>query len=272
MALTLQDIEQLFLERGHRSYDGESVSHLRHALQTAALAERHHAGPELITACLLHDLGHLIADRPGTPTLRGLDDKHQYFVLPFLRGLFGPGVLEPIRLHVEAKRYLCYLEPHYEASLSEDSKRSLALQGQLRCGPGAGFRQPAGRAGCDSAETLGRHGQGAGADHALAGALPGDRRERVDAGEAGGDPLENRACLAPGRRRRSARPAGRSKSQGIALAFLLPAGKDRRPALRPRRPWPPDATGRCTTRSTSPDTGANRTGRRFPWTADCGRR
>ena len=83
MALTLQDIEQLF-ERGHRSYDGESVSHLRHALQTAALAERHHAGPELITACLLHDLGHLIADRPGTPTLRGLDDKHQYFVLPFL--------------------------------------------------------------------------------------------------------------------------------------------------------------------------------------------
>lgn len=129
MALTLQDIEQLFLERGHRSYDGESVSHLRHALQTAALAERHHAGPELITACLLHDLGHLIADRPGTPTLRGLDDKHQYFVLPFLRGLFGPGVLEPIRLHVEAKRYLCYLEPHYEASLSEDSKRSLALQG-----------------------------------------------------------------------------------------------------------------------------------------------
>ena len=80
---------------------------------------------------------------------------------------------------------------------SEDSKRSLALQGQLRCGPGAGFRQPAGRAGCDSAETLGRHGQGAGADHALAGALPGDRRERVDAGEAGGDPLENRACLAP---------------------------------------------------------------------------
>ena len=68
MALTLQDIEQLFLERGHRSYDGESVSHLRHALQTAALAERHHAGPELITACLLHDLGHLIADRPGTPS------------------------------------------------------------------------------------------------------------------------------------------------------------------------------------------------------------
>ena len=43
MALTLQDIEQIFLERGHRSYHGESVSHLRHALQTAALAERNGA-------------------------------------------------------------------------------------------------------------------------------------------------------------------------------------------------------------------------------------
>ena len=129
MALTLQDIEQLFLERGHRSYHGESVSHLRHALQTATLAERHGANAQLITACLLHDLGHLIADHPDTPTLRGIDDKHQYFVLPFLRGLFSSAVLDPIRLHVEAKRYLCYVEPQYEASLSEDSKRSLALQG-----------------------------------------------------------------------------------------------------------------------------------------------
>ena len=60
-------------------------------------------------------------------------------MLPFLRGLFGPGVLEPIRLHVEAKRYLCYLEPHYEASLSEDSKRSPALQGAVDAGQALDF-------------------------------------------------------------------------------------------------------------------------------------
>jgi len=129
MAFTLQDIEQLFEERGHRAYDGESVTQLQHALQTAALAEQAGASPPLITAALLHDLGHLIAGRPGTPTLAGLDDKHQYFVLPFLRGLFGATVLEPIRLHVEAKRYLCFVEPRYEAALSADSRRSLALQG-----------------------------------------------------------------------------------------------------------------------------------------------
>lgn len=129
MAFTLQDIEALFLERGHRAYDGEAVTQLEHALQTATLAEQAGASPPLIIASLLHDLGHLIADRPGTPTLKGLDDKHQYFVLPFLRGLFGPAVLDPIRLHVEAKRYLCFMDPHYEAALSADSRRSLALQG-----------------------------------------------------------------------------------------------------------------------------------------------
>ncbi len=129
MPLSMHDIEDLFLQRGHLIYDGEPVSHLRHALQTATLAERHGATPHLITACLLHDLGHLLADETGTPTQRGIDDKHQYFVLPFLRGLFDNRVLDPIRLHVEAKRYLCYLDPAYTAGLSADSRRSLALQG-----------------------------------------------------------------------------------------------------------------------------------------------
>ncbi|AZY52887.1 phosphonate degradation HD-domain oxygenase [Bordetella avium] len=129
MPLSLHDIEQIFLERGHRAYDGEPVGHLKHALQTATLAENSGASAHLITACLLHDLGHLIADHPETPTLRGLDDKHQYFVLPFLRGLFDARVLDAIRLHVEAKRYLCYIEPDYPLMLSDDSRHSLKLQG-----------------------------------------------------------------------------------------------------------------------------------------------
>jgi predicted HD phosphohydrolase len=83
----------------------------------------------LITACLLHDLGHLIAEYTPTSELRWIDDKHQYFVLPFLRGLFDREVLEPIRLHVEAKRYLCFIDPDYEAKLSDHSRRSLVSQG-----------------------------------------------------------------------------------------------------------------------------------------------
>jgi predicted HD phosphohydrolase len=151
--LTLEDIGLLFARHGSAQYSGEPVSQLEHALQTAYLAEQSDASDELVTACLLHDLGHLLyfaaptlpsvaapqggagalgAARPeqgDTPTLRGIDDTHQYFALPFLRGLFPDAVLEPIRLHVDAKRYLCRANEGYWAKLSDDSKRSLELQG-----------------------------------------------------------------------------------------------------------------------------------------------
>lgn len=129
MALSLADIEALFLHRGGAQYSGEPVSQLAHALQSAQRAEHAGADDELVTAALLHDLGHLLADQGETPTLRGVDDLHQFVALPFLRGLFGPGVLNPIAGHVDAKRWLCATRPAYLAALSPDSQRSLALQG-----------------------------------------------------------------------------------------------------------------------------------------------
>lgn len=127
--LCLQDIEDLFVRRGGEMYAGEPVTQLEHALQTAALAESAGADDQLITAGLLHDLGHLLQDLGETPTLRGVDDVHQYASLPFLRGLFGERVLGGIRLHVDAKRWLCFSRPGYHAALSADSQRSLTLQG-----------------------------------------------------------------------------------------------------------------------------------------------
>ena len=38
-------------------------------------------------------------------------------------------ILDPIRLHVAAKRYLCFAEPAYLAALSPAWQQSLALQG-----------------------------------------------------------------------------------------------------------------------------------------------
>jgi len=129
MALSLDDIRQLFERGGQAQYSGEPVTQLEHALQSAWLAEQEGADDELVTAALLHDLGHLLNDQGETPTLRGIDDRHQYFALPFLRGLFPQRVLDAIRWHVDAKRYLCATRPGYRAALSQDSQRSLALQG-----------------------------------------------------------------------------------------------------------------------------------------------
>lgn len=131
MGLALADIEKLFRRHGHIEYSGENVSQLEHALQAAQLAEAENAGDELVTAALLHDLGHLLNLQGETPTARGIDDQHQYYSIPFLRPLFPPAVVEAIRLHVDAKRALCSLETEYYQALSEDSKRSLTLQGGI---------------------------------------------------------------------------------------------------------------------------------------------
>lgn len=131
MALSLDDIALLFTRHGHTQYTGEPVTQLEHALQSALLAEQEGAAPSLIVASLLHDLGHLLEDLGQTPTLAGIDDLHQYRVLPFLRGVFDEAVLAPIALHVDAKRYLCATDPDYFAQLSADSVRSLQLQGGI---------------------------------------------------------------------------------------------------------------------------------------------
>ena len=127
--LRIDDIETLFLTKGHEQYSGEPVTQLQHALQSAALAEAEGADDELVTAALLHDLGHLVQDLGETPTLRGVDDLHQFIAIPFLRGLFSERVLGAVQGHVDAKRWLCASRPGYLEGLSADSQRSLLLQG-----------------------------------------------------------------------------------------------------------------------------------------------
>lgn len=131
MALTLTDIRHLFDTYGAIAYSGEPVTQLQHALQSAALAEEAGANETLVGAAFLHDLGHLLNLQGETPSERGIDDLHQYFALPFLRPLFSDAVLEPIRLHVDAKRCLCAIDADYFAKLSADSVRSLKLQGGI---------------------------------------------------------------------------------------------------------------------------------------------
>jgi phosphonate degradation associated HDIG domain protein len=128
MALTLDDITGLFHAKGAVQYGAEAVTQQQHALQCAYLAEQAGAAPTLIAAALLHDLGHLLAPE-RSPAAGAADDLHQFMALPFLRGVFPEAVLAPIRLHVDAKRYLCQADPAYWAGLSKASKQSLVLQG-----------------------------------------------------------------------------------------------------------------------------------------------
>jgi [1-hydroxy-2-(trimethylamino)ethyl]phosphonate dioxygenase len=121
-------IFECFDRRGGDDYGSDRVRQIEHALQCAALAEEADAAPTLIAAALLHDIGHLIHDLGDGPAARGIDDRHEMLGRDWLASWFGAAVTEPVRLHVDAKRYLTATDPGYFAILSPGSLRSLSLQ------------------------------------------------------------------------------------------------------------------------------------------------
>lgn len=122
-------IECLFLAHGHEACGGarrEHVTMLEHALQCAQLAEWSHADAPLVAAALLHDIGHVL---DGTPLPGHADDDHEQHAATFLSQCFGAAVIEPVRLHVLAKRYLVSTDRRYADTLSPACAYSLVLQG-----------------------------------------------------------------------------------------------------------------------------------------------
>jgi phosphonate degradation associated HDIG domain protein len=126
---SLDTLVHIYHTRGAQQYGQEAVSQLEHALQCATLAEQDSSSPEMIAACLLHDLGHLVHDLGEDAHGRNINDRHEYRALKYLEPLFGPAVTEPVRLHVDAKRYLCAIDSRYWETLSPVSKQTLELQG-----------------------------------------------------------------------------------------------------------------------------------------------
>lgn len=118
----------LFARRGNCHY-GETVTQLDHALQTAHNARTAGEPEALVAAALLHDIGHLVHDEGEDAADRAIDLRHQQIGAEWLAQGFGPELTEPVRLHVEAKRYLAACEPGYVEGLSRASIDSLRLQG-----------------------------------------------------------------------------------------------------------------------------------------------
>ncbi|MFJ1754345.1 TauD/TfdA family dioxygenase [Kitasatospora sp. NPDC088134] len=123
----LDELEALFEGEGADEYLGEAVTLAEHMRQAGALARAAGAPPALVAAALLHDIGHFRGS--GRELMAGSDNRHGETAAARLSRWFPPAVTEPVRLHVEAKRYLCTAEPGYADRLSPASVHTLAVQG-----------------------------------------------------------------------------------------------------------------------------------------------
>ena len=124
----------LYRTLGHQAYDGEPVSQLEHAAQTAELARTLQPDdPEFVLAAFLHDVGHLLptdsaAEQMGIYGVRS----HEARGAQFLRAQgFSEKICRLVEGHVAAKRYLVSTDPDYFGRLSDASKITLMHQGGM---------------------------------------------------------------------------------------------------------------------------------------------
>lgn len=123
------EVVAIYGARGAGAYFGERVSMTEHGLQAAWFAQVEAAPEPLIIAALLHDIGHLLEAVPDDLADWTSDARHEETGARWLAQRFGPGISEPVRLHVPAKRYLCATDADYLRRLSSASVHTLKLQG-----------------------------------------------------------------------------------------------------------------------------------------------
>ena len=109
-------------------YIGEKITMSEHMIQSAMLAEKTKVNDDLICSCLLHDYGHFIIEDPDELVKNDKDGEHESIGYEYLKNFFKKEIVEPIKYHVLAKRYLAR-DKKYFNFLSNASKTSLRLQG-----------------------------------------------------------------------------------------------------------------------------------------------
>ena len=137
VARTMTDrLLDAFAGSAARRYGGEPVTELAHSLQCAELARDAGADDELQLACLLHDVGRfavdprLIFDKKDRAVGASPDAKGHHEVGADLIAPYVPErVAWLVRMHADAKRYLCAIEPAYWDTLTPGSRYTLTLQG-----------------------------------------------------------------------------------------------------------------------------------------------
>lgn len=123
----VERLSDIYRRNGNFHY-GEGVTQLSHAMQCAEIARERGNDPAFILAAFYHDIGHLLAF-DDEQTAYG-HQSHEIIGAAYLsRTGFDSKIVEPVREHVRAKRYLCWSSPGYWRNLSDASRATLEFQG-----------------------------------------------------------------------------------------------------------------------------------------------
>ncbi|WP_296186252.1 phosphonate degradation HD-domain oxygenase [Pseudomonas sp. UBA1879] len=127
----VNEVFELYLQRGSDDYIGEPVSQIEHMSQSAQLALREGYDDEVVLAAFFHDIGHLCNHALDVASMGGYGvASHERVGADYLRQCgFSERVAKLVEYHVQAKRYLTLRQPGYYAQLSEASRRTLEYQG-----------------------------------------------------------------------------------------------------------------------------------------------
>jgi len=125
------EVKELFDSAQAEEYLGEDITLVEHMIQCAELARKSKAPAWLIVAALLHDIGHILVPDAATAQDSGVDMHHDDVGAEWISKRFPNNVVQTVRLHVDAKKYLVSTDSQYFDRLSEASKITLAIQGGM---------------------------------------------------------------------------------------------------------------------------------------------
>jgi predicted HD phosphohydrolase len=123
------EVRELFNLAKADEYLGEDITLVEHMIQCAELARKEGAPSWLVIAALLHDIGHILVPDAAAAQDSGVDLHHDEVGAQWIAERFPDNVVQAVRLHVDAKKYLVATDSSYYGKLSAASQITLAIQG-----------------------------------------------------------------------------------------------------------------------------------------------
>jgi predicted HD phosphohydrolase len=129
----INNIFKLYNDYGSVEYMGQGITHLEHALQTAYFARAQGYDNVVVTAALLHGIGHLIGLKYDFEIMGNFGIKnYEKIGADWLRQVeMSETTCLLIEKHTQARRFIVTTSPDYYDNLSETSKEILKLKGDL---------------------------------------------------------------------------------------------------------------------------------------------